>query len=81
MYVPKSVKKDLNQIPLPWRERIKRAIDFLNSDPYFGSPLTGRYQEQRRIRIWPYRIVYRIDQKQEQVFIIEVKHRGSVSYG
>jgi len=78
--IPKSVKRNISSIPLPWRIRIGKAIDLLRQEPYFGYPLSGRHKGKRRVKVWPYRIVYMIDPPNKRVVITEVKHRGSVSY-
>ncbi len=78
--IPKSVGKQVDKIPLPWKDRIKKAIDLLAGEPYLGHKLSGRHAGKRRIRVWPYRVVYFIDLKNKRAVITEVKHRGSVSY-
>lgn len=78
--IPKFVSKQIEKVPLPWRGRIRKTIDFLAQEPYLGYGLSGKHKGKRRIRVWPYRIVYFIDLKNRRVVITEVKHRGSVSY-
>ncbi len=78
--VPKSVGKQIDKIPLPWKDRIRKVIDLLSGDPYLGYKLSGRHKGKRRIRVWPYRVVYFLDLKNKRAVVTEVKHRGSVSY-
>jgi len=79
--VPKSAKKSLAKIPLPWCLRIKQAIDRLEYEPYLGDKMQGKYSDRRKIRVWPYRIIYLVREDSKIIRIMEIKHRGSVSYG
>ncbi|MDO8582045.1 MAG: type II toxin-antitoxin system RelE/ParE family toxin [bacterium] len=68
------------KIPLPWHFRIKQAIDHLESSPYIGEKMRSDMKDKRKITIWPYRIVYKIDEKKHFIVICEADHRGNVSY-
>ncbi len=78
VHVPDPVRKDILQVPLPWRNRIVIAIDHLESDPWYGDKMLGKYKDQYKIRIWPYRILYRVDKKKKVVVINEVGQRGGM---
>ncbi|MDA1337521.1 MAG: type II toxin-antitoxin system RelE/ParE family toxin [bacterium] len=78
--IPKRVQKQLQAVPLPWRDRIKRAITLLEEGAFEGEKMHGIYMGSRKIRVWPYRIYYRVDKSKKMVFILEVKHRGSTDY-
>lgn len=80
IYISKSIRKSLLHIPSPWLERIERAIDILCRDPYFGEKMAGKLSGCRKIRVWPYRIIYRLDKDEKVVKIVELNHRGSMSY-
>lgn len=70
---------NLKRIPQPWRDRIEKAIDAIAVDPFRGRKLQSKIGKWR-VRIWPYRIVYRIDKKRKVVEIVQVGHRGSIHY-
>lgn len=74
--IPKSAKKSLKKIPLPWRERITRAIDDLENNPFYGEKMWGKLSGRRKIIIWPYRIIYTVDEKARQVKVLNIGHRG-----
>lgn len=77
---PKSVAKGLKKIPLPWRERILDAMSILSINPLMGEKMMGELQNKRKIRVWPYRILYKIDVKRKQIIITDIGHRGSIGY-
>lgn len=80
IFVPKSALKSMAKIPLPWRARVKDAIDALETNPYYGEKMRGAYADKRKIRVWPYRIIYSVEEDKKMVKIFEVEHRGNISY-
>lgn len=80
VYVSKSIRKSLLYIPSPWLERIEKVINMLEVEPFYGKKMTGQLADCRKIRIWPYRIIYRISEKEGLIKILEIEHRGNVSY-
>ena len=74
----KNIQKSLSKIPLPWRERIIKAIDNLAYNPYRGEKLWREYIGKRKVRVWPYRIIYSIDDKNKIVYILDVGHRQGI---
>lgn len=80
MDIPKSALKSMAKIPLPWQERIRAAIDALEIEPYYGDKMRGQYADKRKIRVWPYRIIYSIEEDIKLVKVFEVEHRGHTSY-
>ena len=79
--VPKKIKKAITKIPLPWQLRIIENLRKLETNPLLGAPMQGKLKENRKIVVWPYRIIYQIKQKQNCIIVVEVKHRGNISYG
>ena len=80
VYISKSIRKSLLRVPSPWSQRIESAIDVLYYDPWIGEKMSGKLSNCRKIRVWPYRIIYKLDKDKRVVEIVEVGHRGSMSY-
>jgi len=78
--VANSAKKNLKKIPLPWQGRIINALEILEANPFIGVPMKGAYKGKCKIRIWPYRIIYRIFKNTRHVEVYEIDHRGGISY-
>ena len=76
--VANSVKKALKKVPLPWQERISKAIDALEEDPLIGEKMWGDLLGKRKLKIWPYRIVYMVDKGEKIVRIIKIGHRQGI---
>jgi len=75
-----DAKKNLKKIPLLWRDRIEKAVDILANNPFYGEKMSGELKDRRKIRIWPYRIIYRLFEKEEIIYIERIDHRGSIGY-
>lgn len=78
--VPGSAKKSLAKIPLPWLVRIQQVIDRLELEPYLGEKMAGEMKDKRKIRVWPYRIIYEVEENTKIIKVMEIEHRGHVSY-
>ncbi len=76
-YDDKVVREDIPAIAKSAREMIARAIEErLTTEPlYYGKPLRYSLHGHRRIRVSNYRIVYRIDEAQKTVYIMNIFHR------
>jgi len=58
-------------------KRILGAKSKLEKNPYEGKKLTGKLEGQYSLRIWPYRIVYFINQ-QKDIIITDIRHRNDI---
>lgn len=77
---PKNIKKAVIKIPPPWRLRIIENLRKLETDPFLGVPMKGELKDNRKLAVWPYRIIYKIDRQAKIIIIMEVGHRGNISY-
>ena len=73
--IPRQVQKDLDRIERKYHARIKTVLESLSEDPYIGKKLDGKFADVRSCRVWPYRILYRIKEKELVVLIIRIWHR------
>jgi mRNA-degrading endonuclease RelE of RelBE toxin-antitoxin system len=80
VHIPHFIRKNLVKIPIPWRTRLWQALDTLEYNPFYGMKMLGQYKDKYKIRVWPYRIIYRVKKSDRVVEILELDHRGSVSY-
>ncbi len=58
-------------------KRILQAKSKLEQNPLAGKKLTGKLEGQYSLRIWPYRIVYFINQEKDLI-ITDIRHRKDV---
>ena len=71
-------RRGLKNLSKSYKEAVTLAIDELKEQPTLGKPLgrelTGRFS----IRIGVYRIIYKIDKKDDIVLVLNVGHRSKV---
>ena len=79
-YLASVIKEDIPLLPKSIKNTIKKAIEErLMIDPVgFGKPLRYSLKGHRRLRISDYRVVYRIDPKNNIVIIVAIKHRKDI---
>ena len=53
-------------------------IASLSDSPYDGKPLKGNYSGFLRIRVWDYRVIYKVIENRKEVFVAEVGHRREI---
>lgn len=75
MVIRKKVQKNLRKIDRRYKERVLIALVKLRSEPYLGKPLLGDLEGCFSLRIWPYRIIYRVYENKLIVYVIEIAHR------
>jgi mRNA interferase RelE/StbE len=75
-YLENVVHTDIPKLNKTIRERIKTAIEArLIQDPIgLGKPLRYSFVGHRRIRVGDYRIVYRVNMKDQCVIIAFIRH-------
>ena len=71
-------EKELNNIPSPFKERITITLASIAANPWAGKKLKGEYQGSYSVRVWPYRIIYKIYKRELFVLVIKIKHRQGV---
>ncbi len=75
----RDAKKDLKGMHPQIRGRIIDALDQIAANPRLhGAILLTGYRETYRYRVGEYRIVYRINDSELEVLILDAKPRGAV---
>lgn len=74
--IPYRIQKRIKKFPLKDLERIRKTVAALAFNPYIGKKLEGKYSDKYSVRVWPYRIIYSIKNKELIVQVIEIEHRG-----
>ncbi|MCC6501311.1 MAG: type II toxin-antitoxin system RelE/ParE family toxin [Anaerolineales bacterium] len=74
----RSAEKELDALQANLRERILRRLLALEENPRPSGIKKLQGQESFRLRVGDYRVLYTIDDKSKQVFIVGVGHRREV---
>ncbi len=78
VYFTPNTAKILNKLrDKKLEKRILGVKSKLETNPHEGKKLTGKLEGHYSLRIWPYRIVYFINQ-QKDVIITDIGHRRDI---
>jgi mRNA interferase RelE/StbE len=80
VFIPNQIKKTVKKFPRHIQERIESALTVLEMNPYLGSKIHGERDEQRKIKISNYRIIYQVFESKIIIEILEIASRGNTSY-
>ena len=85
LYLSPAALKEIDQVPGHVRQRVRRAILALRTDPFppTSKRLTvelTRSRESWRFRIDRWRIVYVMDPANQQILVIAVRQRPPYQY-
>jgi addiction module RelE/StbE family toxin len=73
-----DVFKQLKKIVKKDQVKVERKLLQLVDNPYLGKPLHGKFKHFRGLKVWPLRVIYRVDIKRKVVEILDVDYRGGV---
>lgn len=74
----KAAQKSLKKTDERYKKRIMQTVFALADNPYLGKQLEGSLRGFYSMRVWPYRIVYKIYQHDLVILIVEIAHRQGV---
>jgi mRNA interferase RelE/StbE len=76
----RAAKRFFERANASLQRRLDRCFDQLKNDPRGASnvkQLTGRLADYYRYRVGNYRVVYRIDDRQQVVRVFKIAHRSA----
>ncbi len=73
-----SAKKELKKLKNKDKERIYQGLNIISKNPYQSKKLLGEYDGFYSFRVWPYRIIFFIYEKEKSIIIIKIAHRQGV---
>ena len=80
--IPKSVYRDLSKLHSSMLDRMESVLLSLENTPRpDGVKKLQGFQDRYRIRVGVYRVVFKIDDNQNRVTILRVRHRSDVYRG
>ena len=74
------IGKDLKRIDAAQQKRILDAVRATLADAprKSGEPLKGKYKGLWKMYVRPYRVIYRVDDREETVYVEKIGHRKDV---
>ncbi len=74
--ITRVAERELDRLPAEIHNRITQRVLRLEDNPRQAGTLKLRAQEEYRIRVGDYRVLYQIDDKSQTVTIVSVAHRS-----
>lgn len=78
IFITTRAQKELDKVPDPLAKTIARHILNLQVNPYPMNSKKLAGQEDYRIRIGSFRVIYTIDKKQKEITILRIADRKTV---
>jgi mRNA interferase RelE/StbE len=79
LYLRPAAVRDLRSLPRDVATRVERTIDQLREEPRpRGSKKLSGFENEWRVRVGNYRILYIIDDAEKEVRVARVAHRREV---
>ncbi len=69
--------KQYEHLPKKEQTKIRKKLHALEQDPYSGKKLAGELKGIRSLKVWPYRILYEINEAQKRIEVHKIAHRQS----
>ncbi|MGH7204530.1 MAG: type II toxin-antitoxin system RelE family toxin [Candidatus Levyibacteriota bacterium] len=74
----RKAKKRFKEIKVSYQAHISFALKEIADDPFQGKPLQDELSGQYTYRVGVYRILYKINKKDQTVTVMTAGHRGTV---
>lgn len=78
LVISRDAQKSLDKLSPAARRKVIRVLDALVADPFIGKKLHGELEGYWAVRAWPFRVIYRIRDRQLEVLVLTIKHRKDV---
>lgn len=71
----RDAQKHFKHLPKPEQIKVRKKLLALAENPASGKKLSGELRGSRSLRVWPYRIVYKINVSRHRVEVSDILHR------
>lgn len=71
----KDAKKQYLHLKKTEQAKVYKKLLALEDNPYLGKKLSGELVGIYSLRVWPYRILYEINQDKKRVEVHKISHR------
>ena len=67
--------KSLKKLPQNKQKKIAIKLSFLKNNLQAGKALKGEFKGLFSLKVWPYRVIYELNDKQGWIIIHKIEHR------
>ena len=76
--VDPRARANIDKLADQYKQRVLQVLDAIEANPFLGKKLHGEREGQYSMRVWPYRIIYKIYKHELLIIVIEFGHRQGV---
>lgn len=70
-----NAKREYEKFSKQERAKIKKKLLSLERNPLSGKKLKGELVGYYSIRVWPYKIIYEVNKKENMIQVHKIRHR------
>lgn len=74
----KDSLRQYQRLPKSEQVKIRKKLRILEQNPRSGKKLTGKLKGIYSLKIWPYRILYEINELKKRIEVHKIAHRQGV---
>lgn len=78
VFLENRAKKELKKLDKNFQEKVLKYLHFLETNPFLGRKMQGKYQGFYRIKTPPLRIIYFPDLKNKIIRVRAIGFRGDI---
>lgn len=78
IFITKKAQKELNKIPSPIAKNITGKLISLSENPYPENSKKLEGQDNYRLRIGSFRVIYTVDKRKKEITILRVADRKTI---
>jgi len=78
LLVSKKAENEIKKLPKDYKYIVVLALKEIEEDPFLGKPLTRNFTGKFSYRVGIYRIIYKINNKENIVKVLSAGHRSVV---
>lgn len=70
-----EAEKQYKKLTQSDKNKIDKKTSLLINEPLSGKKLSGEYKETMSLKAWPYQIIYMINERKNEIWIVSILHR------
>ena len=74
----KNAHKQYERLSGIQRTKVRKKLEALSKDAYAGKKLVGELSPLRSLKVWPYRIIYEVNDQIKMIEVHKIAHRQGV---
>jgi mRNA-degrading endonuclease RelE of RelBE toxin-antitoxin system len=78
LILSKNAEKEYKKLPKSDQKKVYRKLQVVEKTPTDSKKLFGQLAGIYSVRVWPYRILFQINEREQRIEVLKIAHRQSV---